>query len=266
MAFDLADRVVLVTGSAKGIGRRIAEMLHRHGAQVVATDIDLAGVQALQDALGSRCRAVQHDVTSVPDWSRVLAGIEAGEARLDVLVNNAGVNLTRPFLETSYEDFRRLMNINVDGVWIGTQAMLPLLQRTAGVAGRAGVIVNISSVWGQNRAGPMSTAYCASKGAIRMLTKALAVEFGRGPGQVRVNSVHPGPIRTDLGVAGVTDAVAYGLLADAAAGDRAIEAQAALGRWGQPDDVAGAVLFLASDASSFMTGAEITVDGGSGLM
>lgn len=266
MAFDLTDRVVLVTGSARGIGRHTVETLHRHGARVVATDVDADGVRAVQDALGDRCRAMRHDVTSAADWRDVLASLEANEARLDVLVNNAGINLTRPFLDTSYEAFRHLMTVNVDSVWIGAQTMLPLLRHSATAAGRAASIVNISSVWGQNRAGPMSTAYCASKGAIRMLTKALAVEFGRGPGQVRSNSVHPGPIQTELGVAGVTDAVAYGLLPDAAAGDRAIEAQAALGRWGQPDDVAGAVLFLASDASSFMTGAEITVDGGSGLM
>lgn len=263
MAFDLGGRVALVTGAAKGIGRCCVEVLRQAGARVIATDVDDTAIKSLE--LGEGSRHVRHDVTSASDWTRIIASIEEIEGRLDVLVNNAGIILNRPFLMTSLEEFRRVQVVNVESVWIGMQTAAPLLQRTAQKT-CGGSIINLSSIYGQ-LAGPMQAAYCASKGAVRLMTKAVAVELARSEdGKVRVNSVHPGPVETELGFSGLKDAVALGRLPNVEAGIAAVRSLSPMGRWGHVDDIAGAVLFLASDHSSFMTGSELTVDGGYTLL
>jgi cyclopentanol dehydrogenase len=151
------------------------------------------------------------------------------------------------------------MTINVDSVWLSVQALLPALKRGA-QSGRAGAaIVNISSIYGQI-AGPMHAAYCASKGAVRLLTKALAVELALH--QIRVNSVHPGPVDTPLGVGGLESVVEAGMLPDVNTAKDFVRKKFPLGRWAVAGDIAGAVAFLASDDSAFITGAELTIDGG----
>ncbi|MGJ4929231.1 SDR family NAD(P)-dependent oxidoreductase [Bradyrhizobium sp. HKCCYLS2038] len=262
MVFGLKDRVALITGAAKGIGRRTAQRLHEAGAQVVLCDIDEAGLAECVGLLGNGARAIRLDVTSVDDWRHAIASVEQNEGRLDVLVNNAGVILSRPFLETSLDDLRRVYTTNVEGVFIGMQAAVPLMQQSARITPHGGSIVNLSSIYGQV-AGRSHSAYSASKGAVRLLTKAVAVELARlSSGKIRVNSVHPGPTETDLGTSGLHEAVTQGVYANVEVALQQSKAAFPMGRWGQVDDVAGVILFLASDASKFMTGAELTVDGG----
>ena len=257
--FGLEGKVALVTGAAKGIGRETVLTLHGLGARVVASDIDATRLAELGKL--ENIRTAEHDVTSPDAWTAVIDGVAAQEGRLDVLVNNAGVILNRPFLDTSLEDLRRVMRINVEGVWLGMQVSTRLMADTAQDSPAGASIVNLSSIYGQV-AGPMHAAYCASKGAVRMMTKAVAIEFARNGSRIRVNSVHPGPVETDLGMSGVHDAVAVGRLTDAESGRRSVAQNIPMGRWAQVEDVARVVAFLASDASAYVTAAELTVDGG----
>ena len=248
--FNLDGKVALVTGARKGIGRRIAERLQEHGATVVSTDIDDS------EKAGVPGRFLSQDVTRPEHWADVLRSIEDQEGRLDILVNNAGIILNKPFLQTSLEEFRNIHRINVESVWIGMQQVAPLMTASGG-----GSIINLSSIYGQI-AGPMQAAYSATKGAVRLLTKGAAVEFARSGSGIRVNTVHPGPVNTDLGISGLLPAVAAGRFPDLEAARAHVAAGFPMGRWAEVDDVANAVLFLSSDASQFMTGTEIVVDEG----
>lgn len=248
--FSLDGKVALVTGAAKGIGREVASTLESSGATVVASDLTPS------DEGTGRGPMLRHDVTNSDDWNNVLVDIEATEGRLDILVNNAGIILNRPFMDTSLEDLRHVMRINVESIWIGMQTVAPLMARGGG-----GSIVNLSSIYGQ-LAGPMHAAYSASKGAVRLLTKGVAVEFARNGSGIRVNTVHPGPVETDLGLSGLQPAIAAGRFPDIESAKAYVASSFPMGRWANTGDVAGAVLFLASEASRFMTGTELTVDGG----
>lgn len=251
---SLEGKVALVTGAGKGIGQDVASTLERHGATVVATDI------APPAAGTARGPVLRHDVTDEHEWQRVLDDIEAREGRLDILVNNAGIILNKPFLETSLDELRNILRINVESVWIGMQKAAPLMAQSGG-----GSIINLSSIYGQ-LAGPMHAAYSASKGAVRLMTKGVAVELARNGSGIRVNSVHPGPVETALGVSALEPAVAAGRFPDMDAAKAHVASQFPMGRWANTGDVAGAVLFLASDASRFMTGTELVVDGGYSLL
>ncbi|MDB5969996.1 MAG: hypothetical protein JWQ90_2446 [Hydrocarboniphaga sp.] len=261
--FDLSGKTVLITGIAKGIGRQTALELSALGAQVVGTDIDVKGAEETQALLreqSGKSLVFAQDVTQAADWKRVIESIAKECGRLDVLINNAGIILNKPFVMTSFEDYQRVQRINVDSVWLGCQAALPLLTESAKTS-KGSSIVNLSSVYGQV-AGPMHAAYCASKGAVRMLTKAMAVEFARMKTGIRVNSVHPGPTNTDLGRSGLTDAVKIGLIPSYEAGLEMVLRQFPMGRMGEVDDISSVIAFLASDASKFMTGTELIIDGG----
>lgn len=257
--FDLSGKTALVTGAASGIGQQTAHTLSGLGAHVFATDLNGAGAAATAAAIGSGATALAHDVTAEDDWTRVIGAVKAARGRLDVLVNNAGIMVNRPFLETSLTEFRFQQAVNVESVFLGMKAALPLMLETARAGGVSPSIVNISSVYGQV-AGASFSAYSASKGAVRLLTKAVAFEFAKSG--VRVNSVHPGPTATNLGASWEPPRNAAGELLSP-------EEAAAIwlnlipnGRFGMPADIAGAVAFLASDASAYMTGSELTVDGG----
>jgi NAD(P)-dependent dehydrogenase (short-subunit alcohol dehydrogenase family) len=255
---ELAGKTVMITGAAKGIGRATAEAAVREGATVIGADIDEALLTATAADLG--LDPLLLDVTSPQSWQAAEAAVRARHGRLDTLVNNAGVILHRPFLETSLDDFRRVQTINVEGVWLGMQTFFPLLSETARETAGAS-IVNLSSIYGIVGA-PMQAAYCASKGAVRLMTKSVALEFGIAGTKVRVNSVHPGPVNTDLVRDIWKEAVSRGRIqsVDAAAAGQA--AAQPLGRIAEVDDIVGAVIFLASDRSRFMTGAEMVIDGG----
>jgi 3alpha(or 20beta)-hydroxysteroid dehydrogenase len=262
--FSLKGRVALVSGSARGIGRETVRTLARQGATVFAADI----LQAELDDLAAQSRAenlpircVRLDVTSPEDWATVAQQIGSAFERLDILVNNAGMMDSRSFFDTELEDFRRTMRVNMESMFIGAKAMLPLLRR-GGEANTAGAsIVNICSTYGEI-AGPWNVAYCSSKGAVRMFTKALAVDLAQAKTNIRVNAIQPGAIDTKMLEGSVTAFIEAGVLANVEALDKMLETMTPLGRMGQPDDIAGVIAFLASDASKFMTGAVLTADGG----
>jgi len=247
----LTGKVALVTGAGSGLGAEAARRLAREGAAVMLTDIatDAVGAvaAAIHDAAG-RAASLPHDVTSEHDWARVVAATVDAFGGLDVLVNNAGVAGGLLELMThSMEDWRRVLSVNLDGVFLGLRHAGPAM-----VPG-GGSVINISSILGKVGL-PGAAAYCASKGAVLMLTKAAALEWA--PLGIRVNSIHPGFIDTPM----VADA-----LHRAENGNEMREmiiSRHALGRLGAPREIADVVVFLASDESSFMTGSELVVDGG----
>jgi 3(or 17)beta-hydroxysteroid dehydrogenase len=245
----LEGKGVLITGGASGIGGEAARLLADHGAKVAVADRDEGGARRVADAIGGR--AVVMDVTSEADWARTVGDTVAAFGRLDVLVNCAGIELVRGILETSLEDWRRVMSVNLDGVFLGTRAAI------AAMGKGGGSIVNISSVAGINGFSRQG-AYCASKGGVRLFTKAAAVECGEAGLGIRVNSIHPGIIDTPM---------AQEILGTVEAARRpAIQERwkqlHPLGRIGSAMEVAQCILFLASDASAFVTGTELVVDGG----
>lgn len=255
----LNGKTILVTGAASGIGLATAKRLLDAGATVIATDINGDALEKCDDLSSPVVTRLTHDVAVPSDWERVAEHIEAGNGILHGIVNNAGIMLTRPVTKTSFDEYRRVMSINVDSVWLSVQTLLPALKRGVDSNGDGASIVNISSIYGQI-AGPMHAAYCASKGAVRLLTKALAAELA--PHKVRVNSVHPGPVDTPLGIGGLESVVDAGMLPDVATAKQFVQQKFPLGRWAVADDISGAVAFLSSDEAAFITGAELTIDGG----
>ncbi|MEX6724143.1 SDR family NAD(P)-dependent oxidoreductase [Parapedomonas caeni] len=250
---NLTGRVALVTGAANGIGLAIAGTLEAAGAQVVTTDIVPA-----QAPVG---RFLAHDVTSPEQWAGVLATVEREFGRLDVLVNNAGIVHSAPVETTSLEDWRRVTAVNVDGVFLGVKAALPLMRASAATTPFGGSIINVSSVAGLVGA-PLFSAYCMSKGAVRLFTKATAAEFGVLGHKIRVNSVHPGGVDTAMMDRIYARAVEQGLVESVEAARAGVVATHPLGRLANPDDIAKVVRFLASDDAGYMTGSEVVVDGG----
>ncbi|MGH6956039.1 MAG: glucose 1-dehydrogenase [Caulobacteraceae bacterium] len=252
-------KVALVTGGASGIGAACAEALAREGARVVVTDVQDAKGAELVAAIakaGGKARFVHHDVTSEDAWVGVVADVEKTEGRLDVLVNNAGIGLAAPSITMmSLEDWRRQQAVNVEGVFLGIKHVLPAMRKAA----NGGSIVNMSSVAGL-KGSPALSAYCATKGAVRLFTKAIALECANFKDGVRVNSVHPGIIETPiwLSIAGMGQPGAN------APPDLDAMSQAAvpLGVKGVPNDIAQGVVWLASDDSRYVTGAELVIDGG----
>nr|WP_310522168.1 glucose 1-dehydrogenase [Polymorphobacter sp.] len=244
-------KVALVTGAAMGLGAETARRLAAEGAAVMLTDRDAAGEAVALSivAAGGRARFLRHDVTVESEWVAAVETAVERFGKLDVLVNNAGVAGGQLDLMThTLEDWRRILSINLDGVFLGMRHCGPVM-----AAGGGGSIINLSSILGKVGL-PNAAAYCASKGGVLMLTKAAALEWA--PLGIRVNSVHPGFIDTPM-VAGALMAAENGNeMRDA------LIAAHAMGRFGVPREIADAVLFLASDEASFMTGGEMVVDGG----
>jgi NAD(P)-dependent dehydrogenase (short-subunit alcohol dehydrogenase family) len=244
----LANQRAIVTGAADGLGRAIASAFAREGASVVIFDIDEAKAKTLAVELaasGHRAVAVCGSVTEVADVERAIARAEELFGGIDILVNNAGISGNRPSLEVSDEFWRRVIDIDLNGVF--------LCSRAAGrrmVAQSSGVIVNIASIFGE-LAAPERLPYCVAKAGVCMLTKVLAVEWGsRG---VRVNAVAPGYVRTAL----IDDLATKGRL-DLAA----LRKRAPLGRMGDPGEIAELCVFLASSQAAFITGQIYCIDGG----
>lgn len=262
MAGGIEGKVALVTGGASGIGRACAERLAAEGAVVVVTDIqDDKGAETVAaiEAAGGKVSYLRHDVTSEDAWIEVVAKIGAAHGRLDILVNNAGVGMGGSVVEMSLADFRLQQSINVEGVFLGVKHSLPLIRK----GGRGGSIINMSSVAGLKGAANMSS-YCATKGAVRLFTKSVALECANDKDGVRVNSVHPGLIETPIwdsivasGGAGSNSGASRSDMLDA------MSAMAVpLGEKGWPQDIANGVFWLASDESRYVTGAELVIDGG----
>jgi NAD(P)-dependent dehydrogenase (short-subunit alcohol dehydrogenase family) len=253
----VSGKVALVTGASSGIGRACAERLGREGAKVLLTDLqdmEGAGVAAGIVKAGGEASFRKQDVTSEEEWIGVIAEIERRFGRLDILVNNAGIAVSGLVTDLTLEQWRRQQAVNVESVFLGMKHALPLMRK----AGHGGSIINISSVAGLKGAMTLS-AYCASKGAVRLMTKSVALECAALHDGVRVNSVHPGIIDTPI----------WNSIPGAEPGanePRDLDAMSAmavpLGVKGVPTDISDGVLWLASDESRYVTGAELVIDGG----
>lgn len=240
----LAGKTAIITGGARGMGAATCRLFVEQGAQVAIADMLEAEGRALAAELGNAARFYSHDVSSEESWAALVRNVEKDLGAVDVLVNNAGVLLFKTLLDTSLADYERVLKVNLVGEFLGIKAVAPgMVER-----GR-GSIINLSSVDGMKGANGLA-AYASSKWGVRGLTKVAAMELGhRG---VRVNSVHPGGVDTAMGNPGQRsrEQVNQGFT------------NIALQRVGEPSEVAAATLFLASDESSYMVGAEIVVDGG----
>jgi 3(or 17)beta-hydroxysteroid dehydrogenase len=244
-------KVALVTGAGLGLGRAAALMLAREGARVIVTDIKEAEGAEVADeivAAGGEAMFMLHDVASSEAWRSVIASTLSRFGKLDILVNNAGVLFSSKIEETPLEKWRWLMSINCDGVFLGTKHAIVAMRD------RGGSIINLSSVAGLVGL-PEISAYCASKGAVALFTKAAALECAKSGYKIRVNSIHPGGIWTPM-LEGFV-----GKRGEAQA-DAAAAGMHPVGHAGEPDDIAYGVVYLASDESKFVTGAELVIDGG----
>jgi NAD(P)-dependent dehydrogenase (short-subunit alcohol dehydrogenase family) len=259
-------KIALVTGGASGIGAACAETLAREGAAVVVSDIDNSGGNALVgqiEAAGGSALYLRHDVTDEDNWRAVVGEIERRFGRLDILVANAGIGImTTSIVDMSLADWRKQTAVNLDGVFLSVKYSLPLMRSSAENSPAGGSIVMTSSIAGLRGSATLA-GYCATKGGVRLFAKAIAMECASRGDDIRVNSVHPGIIDTPIWGKIRPD------LAAAAGGRNApidIEEYgrrgAPLGRVGKPQDIANGVLFLCSDASSYITGTELVIDGG----
>jgi len=239
-------KVALVTGGGSGLGAEACRVLAAEGALVVVSDVNEKAAQALADTIGDRAMALRHDVASEDDWISVMKSIEDRHGRLDILVNNAGVVLNADVEDTSLEKYRWVNSVMSDGVFLGCKHAIPLMNK-----GDGGSIVNMSST-GALLGYPIFFAYSAAKGAVRALTKSVAVMCQEKDYAIRCNSVHPGAIETPMVQTAegreAKDIPAEGILPP--------------GSPGHPRDIAMMVLYLASDESRFVTGAEMVVDNG----
>lgn len=261
---SVENKNIVITGAARGLGLSMAQMLAELGANLVLTDIDeqevIVVAQTLSQRFEKNIRAFAHDVACEKSWQQVADAVATEWSTLDGLVNNAGIMPHKPFPETPIALFRKTQQINVESVFIGVQAFLPLL-KAAGARGPSASVVNISSMFGQV-AGPMHSAYCASKGAVRMLTKSLAVELPKLGYNVRCNSVHPGVMDTGVSLTALQTLVDMQLFESVEQAGEYYSTVIPLGRPGRGDEIAAGVAFLLSDNSSLMTGSELTMDGG----
>ena len=258
MTGRVQGKIALITGGAQGLGEAAARMLAREGARVAITDVNLEGAQKIAASLNEQRKgstiAVPHDVNSEGDWVRALNTTEMAFGGLHVLVNNAGIGLTKDLEDITLEEWRRVHAIDLDGVFLGCKLSIALIAKTVKATGLGGSIVNISSISGII-AGHNMAAYNSAKAGVRHLSKSVALYCARKGYGIRSNSVHPVFIATpilDPLVERFGKEEAYAKLAR----------QVPLGKIGEPDDIAYAVLYLASDAASFTTGAILAVDGG----
>jgi 3(or 17)beta-hydroxysteroid dehydrogenase len=255
MAGRVEGKVALVTGAASGLGKAAALMLAREGARVAVTDRNEAGAKEVANSLGEAARAWKLDVTQEADWQRVVDEVLATFGRLDVVVNNAGVGVAKDIEAISLEEWRFVHAVNLDGVFLGCKHAVRGMRQ----CGARGSIINISSVAGLVGVENLP-AYCSSKGGVRLLTKSVALHCARKGYGIRCNSIHPTFIETPM-VEGLAS-----LGGDPVAGKARLARMIPLGHIGEPDDVAYAVVYLASDESKLMTGSELVVDGGTTAM
>jgi NAD(P)-dependent dehydrogenase (short-subunit alcohol dehydrogenase family) len=244
----LAGKVALISGGARGMGAVEARLFAKEGAKIVLGDIlepDGRQVESEIRAAGGDAIFVRLDVTSEADWKAAVDTAARRFGKLNVLVNNAGVGGPGRVEDVTVESWNGVMSVNATGVFLGTKTAIPAMRRAGG-----GSIVNISSQLGIVGVDNSSPQYQASKGAVRLLTKATAIQYAKD--RIRANSVHPGPIVTPMTEARRADPEAY----------RLTVSRIPLGRYGEPEEVAYGVVYLASDESSFVTGSELVIDGG----
>ena len=244
----LENKVALISGGSRGMGAAEAEMFAAEGAHVVIADIleDEGRKTASKIAeTGARCLFTNLNVLKASDWESAISTVTSAFGKLDILVNNAGVTSRMMLLETSEPEWDRVMDINTKGTFLGIKTAIPAMKYSGG-----GSIVNISSQMGLVGADYISPQYQASKGAVRILTKSVAIQYASD--NIRCNSIHPAPIETDMTADIRDDADSF----------QDMLRRIPMGRYGKPEEVAYAVLYLASDESSFVTGSEVVVDGG----
>ena len=251
----LEGKIALVTGGASvpGLGSATAQRFAEEGATVYVTDRDAEGAEKVAAgirAAGGQATALSHDVTSEADWDRVMAAIDAAHGRFDVLVNNAGIAVLRPIEQFTAADWKLQNDVNLNSVFYGTQRAVNLMRKV----GQGGSIINLSSLAGLVGV-PFCAAYGAAKGGVRIFSKVVAMECAAEG--IRCNSVHPGMIETAM------QDVARRVNPE---GFKEIVASVPMKRMGNPIDIANMNLFLASDESGYITGAEFTVDGGVAAM
>ena len=241
----LTGKVAIITGAALGMGAEEAKLFAKEGAKVVATDIKddvLQEVISEIKANGGDAIGLKHNVTSEEEWKNIIQEAVSRYGKVDVLVNNAGIASPKTMAEMGMDEWNKVMDINLNGCVLGMKYVIPEMKKAGG-----GSLINISSIGGiVGMAG--SSPYTAAKGALRSLSKSAAVEYGKD--KIRVNSVHPGIIETPMTAESFESALPF------------YKTFTQLPYFGKPEDVAYGVLFLASDESRFMTGAELVIDGG----
>ncbi len=260
----LMGRVAFVSGGLRGIGLACAQRFLAEGAEVVLSDLDAEDSDTVRDVmaqLGQAASYISANVAKEEDWERAVALVKERHGKCHILVNNAGIDLTGPVEELSMDGWRRIMSINVDGVFLGTKHFVPLMAQSGTEFRGGSSIINVSSIMGLVGMNEVS-AYNASKGAVRLFTKGIAIEFAQKKMPIRANSLHPGFVETPLLKAGFQRWVDQGFAEkpdDLVAG---VVGMTPIGRLAQPEELASAAFFLASEDSSYMTGTELVIDGG----
>jgi NAD(P)-dependent dehydrogenase (short-subunit alcohol dehydrogenase family) len=260
----LKGKVAFVSGGLRGIGLACVERFLAEGAEVVLSDLDAPESALAVEVLGRLGQAasyVQANVTEEADWLRARDAVQSRHGKLHILVNNAGIDLTGPVESLTMEGWRRIMDINVDGVFLGVKTFVPMLAEHGKDFRGGASIVNVSSIMGL--VGYTDTsAYNASKGAVRLFTKSIALEFAEKRMPIRANSLHPGFVVTPLLKEGFQRWVDKGVADNPQVLVDLMSSKTPIGRLADPSELASAVFFLAGSDSSYMTGAELVVDGG----
>ena len=253
MTGRIDQRVALITGGASGLGRATAQLFINEGARVVITDINAQAGAAVAEELGEHCSFLEQDVTDEAGWQAVVAATTESHGGLHILVQSAGIGLSKPVTEIELDEWRRVHAIDLDGVFLGCKHAIPAMAASGG-----GSIINISSIAGII-AGHNMAAYNSAKAGVRHLSKSVALHCARAGNNIRCNSVHPTFIDTPI-----LDKYKERFGTDQALAKLA--RQVPIGRVGQPHEVAYPILFLASEESSFITGTELVIDGGISAM
>lgn len=260
----LKGRVAFVSGGLRGIGLACVERFLAEGAEVVLSDLDAPDSElasSIVARLGQAASYVQANVTREEDWQRARDLVAERHGKLHILVNNAGIDLTGPVQTLTLEGWRRIMDINVDGVFLGVKTFTDMMAESGKDFHGGSSIINVSSIMGLVGYSEVS-AYNASKGAVRLFTKGIAIEYAQKKMPIRANSLHPGFVVTPLLKEGFQRWVDKGVADDPQVLVDAMCAQTPIGRLADPSELASGVFFLASSDSAYMTGAELVIDGG----
>ncbi len=260
----LQNKIGLITGAARGIGAETARLMADSGAIVFIADILVKQADQVASEIeenGGKAFVIELDVTSEVSWQSAIAKITSSVGKLDILVNNAGILLAKDFEEVTVAEWKKLVDVNMTSVFLGTKICAPALRESAKQSAHGSAIVNISSVAGLVAA-PNDPLYAMTKGGVTLFTKSTAVSFANKGDRIRVNSIHPGVVDTDMGDIAITAQAKRLGVTDTEKIRQLSADRHPVGRIGETSDVANAVLFLASDEATFVTGTSLTVDGG----